>query len=272
MKNLAYTFLLACALHLPVHAGIQPGSAEVRRTDLDSQDGAPHSLTFTRHYRSQAAQDGSAGLGAGWTHNYAAVAQSNATHASVRLPAGERIEFMRNGTGQPWTGTDPSHQLSDTANGLLFVLGTDESRWQFDPAGKLQSITQRNGWRHVLMYDAGGRLASVTNAFGRSLQIARDAGGRIVTVTAPDASAVVYSYDSAGRLSSAGYMGGTTRQYHYGLSHLPGALTGVTGESGSTEASYSYDAAGRAIGSQGGSGAGAMSYTYPDAPAAGGTL
>ncbi|MBC5768345.1 DUF6531 domain-containing protein [Ramlibacter albus] len=226
-------------LPLAAFAALQPATGDVQEIETDFADSAPNGLTFTRHYRSSANVD--AGLGARWAHNWAAQVQKTDATAVVRFGDGSKLLFERiNGA---WKVTNRRDTLVDTTAGLLLTRSSDESRWQFDTAGKLVSVTARNGWRTELAYEAG-RLTRITNAFGRSVQLSYESSGRLAGASFPDGSAVAFAFDSAGRLATSRGADGSTRQYAYGNSTWPSALTGVA-QDGATRVAYRYDAHGR---------------------------
>lgn len=241
---------------------ISTATGEKKQTESDWQDASAHPLTFTRHYRSWGNLD--TALGAGWSHDFAAAAKREGLAADVRFGDGTKVLFTRPDATQPWLADNRIDTLIDTVQGLSYLRAADETRWQFDQAGKLVSITQRNGWTMQLAYGDAGRIASVTNAFGRTLQFAHDEAGRLVSVVAPDGQRVAYAYDSAGRLARVTHADGATRGYQYEDARWPFALTGITDESGVRFASFSYDSAGRAVNTNH-AGAQSWSVSYPGA-------
>jgi len=132
------------------------------------------------------------------------------------------------------------------ASGGGWVL-TDEngSTESYDASGALLSVTYRGGYSQNLNY-ANGQLASVTDSFGRTLTFSYTGNGQLQAVTTPD-GATQYAYDSLDRLVSVTHPDGTARQYQYGNTSYPNALTAVIDENGSPYASISYDPAGRAL-------------------------
>lgn len=242
----------------PVGNPIQPGSGEKQESASDWIDAAPHPLSLTRHYRSAGNVD--SGLGGHWSHNFAGSAVPGDTEAVVRLGDGSKVLFQR--IGGVWQSDNRRDSLSADAAGVLYTRASDETRYQFDAAGRLESIAQRNGWAMSLAYSAGGQLTSVTNAFGRSLQFSYS-GSRITGITTSDGT-IAYGYDAAARLASVTHPDGAARSYHYEDARWPLALTGITNEAGQRFASFSYDAAGRATGSQHAGGAQSYNISYAD--------
>jgi RHS repeat-associated protein len=245
---------------------ISTATGEKEQAEVDWQDSGVHPLSFTRHYRSFANIE-TGGLGPRWSHNYAAFASKADLEATVRFGDGRKVLFKRDNVVSAWVADNLKDSLIESAAGLTYVRASDESRWQFDPAGKLLSITQRNGWTASLAYNAANQLVSVTNAFGRALQFGYDASGRLVAVIAPDGSQITYAYDGAGRLAGATYPNATSRSYFYEDARWATALTGITNEAGVRYSSTSYDDAGRAVNTQN---AGARNYSvsYPGGSAA----
>ena len=230
----------AAACPWAANAALQAGTGDVVETEVDFVDASPHPLTFTRHYRSSA--NLSAGLGGGWSHNWAARAAKDAVSAVVRFGTGSTEVFSR----APTTGTWQSgrNKLVETAGGLLYIRESDESQWQFDIDGKLAHVTQRNGWRTTFAYNAVNQLERVTNAFGRTLTLAYEANGKLATVTFPDGTTTSYTHDANGRLASASYADGSVNAYTYAGPPYVQALTSIT-VNGSPRVTYSYDLNGR---------------------------
>ncbi|MBC5764151.1 RHS repeat-associated core domain-containing protein [Ramlibacter albus] len=233
------------------------GNGEKVQAETDFTDASPHGLDFVRHYGSQRSyQDG---LGTRWSHNWAATLVIAGDEARVVLGTGETVLFTRSASNQPWAADNQRDQLAPTANGAVLIRQHDESRWEFDASGRLQSITARNGWRYVMTRDAAGQLTRVTNAFQRSLGF-EYANGRLVRVTLPDGQVV--SITHAGELSSATGPGACTRQYHYENTGFPSALTGISDERGVRVATFTFDSAGRATGTEHAGGADKFSLAY----------
>jgi RHS repeat-associated protein len=224
---------------------IQPATGEKQQTEADWIDASPHALSLTRYYRSQ----GNAGarMGPNWSHDFAAKLVVLDV-AKLALGQGRTAMFFR--IEDRWLSENPLDQLIDLPDGgMQYTRGSDETRFRFDAASRLASITQRNGWVMSLTYNAAGFLSTVTNAFGRTLQFGYDASGSLTTVTTPDGKTIGYGYDGS-RLTLVTLPGGASRRYHYEDTRFPNALTGITDEAGQRYASFTYDGLGRAISSE----------------------
>jgi RHS repeat-associated protein len=136
----------------------------------------------------------------------------------------------------------------------------------FNANGALQSLTSRGGYTQTFTY-SNGFLSGVVDSFGRTLTFNYGANGQLQSVTTP-LGQIQYGYDVSSRLISVTYPDGKSRTYGYGNAQYPYALTTITDESGTTFASISYDAQGRASHSNlaGNAWASTVSYTNSAAP------
>ncbi|MCH7227729.1 hypothetical protein [Haloferula sp. A504] len=160
-----------------------PGEVSFRITSLSIPCPAGPPLAWTCTYRSL--KPVSSGLGDGWDFSY---------NISIEpLPAsdgaGASRLVIRDGGGR----ADVFHRQSDGSyrcdgmfreghfNGEVFTLTfADQGTWTFNAldgspeAGKISSITDRNGVALACSYDGLGQLARVSDGFGRSLQVGWD--------------------------------------------------------------------------------------------------
>lgn len=156
----------------------------------------------------------------------------------------------------PRTGT-----LTQSADGFTYTSASGRVE-RYDSAGRLISITTRDGARTQLSYE-GDLLREVRNGYGEALSFSYQSG-RISSVTSPD-GVIRYGYE-AERLIQVTYPDQSSRHYHYEDARHPNALTGLTDERGVRYASWAYDEAGRAVLSVNGSGnAGRTELAYPNA-------
>jgi len=152
-------------------------------------------------------------------------------------------------------GGDRITQATDGAGnqtGWRLITSDDEIE-TYNTAGKLLSISSRDGRTKTLSYDANNRLISVTDDVGRSLNFTYDGSSRIQAMTDPAGGLYQYAYDTVGNLTAVTYPDGKVRTYHYNEpaytsnTNLPNALTGITDENGVRFATYTYDVQGRAV-------------------------
>jgi YD repeat-containing protein len=262
---------------------------------LDHQDYAgqgPAALSLTRNYRSNrsvGARTGpaKAGLGQTWSHNHATRLQqdgsagSAGSTAKVLLASGGIRAFNWDVATSSWKPVDSVDALVANTAGLLYKRQDDDSHWQFDSAGKLLTVTQKNGWTTTYTYSSAstpidiaptaGLLIGVSNQFGRTLQFTYNASGQLTSVTAPGSQATLYGYDgtaATSRLTIASYpattgSGTVSKTYLYENAGFPQLVTGVIDETGTRLATYAYDSQGRATSSQLAQGVELYSVSYP---------
>ena len=177
------------------------------------------------------------------------------------------VDYTLTNSGSTWTLTDHN----DTVE-VYNDAGSGE--------GVLQTITLRNGYQQTMSYTAatgcagGTELCTVTDSYGRSLSLSYTSG-LLTSVSTPDSLVVSYGYTSYGALGF--YMGSvgnmltsvsyntsptTSQTYAYATtSPWPYEITSITDENGNTAASWTFDAAGRAVSSQQGTGGLDANYT-----------
>lgn len=272
---------------------IIPATGEKYYTHTDYTDTGPHPLSLSRTFRSRWSVSGSAGfaanpgLGQSWAHNHSSSLsiQTNAGASgnslvvvtSIRLTEGSgsiRLFEPVSGTNQFKDSSGPSTITATSTLGgsslpssYTLQLTDDDSTWQFDASGKLQSKTERNGWTTSYSYIAtgngAGQLGSITNAFGRSIQLSYNTAGQLESATLPDGQTVRYTFDSSSRISNVRYSDNSSKSYVYEDSRWPQSVTGIIDERGTRLATVVYDAQGRAVESGYAGGADYYKVSYP---------
>lgn len=188
---------------------ILPATGEKFRSELDYADSGSAALSFGRTYRSTWTSDASrtsAGLGKVWAHNHSDVLRatpSSSPNAVTVTSAGGYVRtFFKPAGSSSWTATNGADTLVQAGGGgWIYRRADDNSTFNFDAAGKLQTRVQRNGWAIAYAYNASGQLATISNSFGRSLLLAYNSAGQLATLGTPDGRLIGYAYDSGGRLS-----------------------------------------------------------------------
>ena len=216
------------------------------------------------------------GLGQAWAHNHAVslvFAGSPATTASILIGDGSLAGFAWDSLTSAWKPAFGTNLLTPLAGGgFRFTRADDDTKWQFDSAGRLVSITLRNGWVTTYTYsDAtaslavaprAGLLIRVTNQFGRSLGFVYNSAGHLTSVNTPDSQSISFSFDSSQRLAAVAYPGGVSKTYVYEDVNWPKSVTGIVDERGIRLATVAYDAQGRATSSGYTGGADQYSVAY----------
>ncbi len=197
---------------------------------------------------------------------------------------GRRIQFTNeldwesgSTVSSVWNTTDDSvyklSSINDPGSGMIVFLDLslpDGTKERYSLAGKLQSIEYPGGRNIELQYDQDGSLTEVTDTFGRSLLLSMHSSGRITQIKNPAGDTFRISYDALGNLQSVIYPDLTPsddadnprRIYHYDNLQFPFHLTGITDESGSRFAAWTYDSAGRAVSSEHADGSDSYSMVY----------
>ena len=207
------------------------------------------------------------------------------TQVAVQRQDGQELTFNKvNGV---WQGdSDVSDVLTETDNAsgyvlswTLFVAATRQYE-TYTPLGTLLSVSVGTHVLLTLTYTSGIQLSSsgsalpagllwqVTDAYGHSLTYDYNSQQNLTTVTEPDGGVLTYGYDSAGNLTSVTYPDGKQRQYLYDEPAYSAAgsgqskLTGIIDESNTRYTTFGYQADGRAISTQEGTGANLHTISY----------
>ncbi|MGN6276886.1 MAG: SMP-30/gluconolactonase/LRE family protein [Solirubrobacterales bacterium] len=205
-------------------------------------------LVLTRSYSAQAAAAATSPgpFGYGWTGSFT-------DHLTVE-EGGAKVTVIR-GSGQttPFTRTSGTTyaapawsqaKLSGSPEAGYTFTTTAQAAYRFSGAGRLESVTDRNGNETTLSYDEAGRLKTVTDPAGRTLTFAYNTSGQVEGATDPMGHVVKYAYEG-GNLASVTMPGEASPrwQFKYDASHR---ITQITdGRGGKT--TNEYDSAGRVI-------------------------
>jgi YD repeat-containing protein len=118
---------------------------------------------------------------------------------------------------------------------------------QFNSAGKLLSLTDRNVNTTTLTYGGNGFLSSVTDPFGRMLTVTANANGLVTSISDTMGTVGTYAYGGNSELLSVTYTDNSGFNFSYdGNFHL----TTATDALGNIVESHSYDGQGRALTSE----------------------
>jgi YD repeat-containing protein len=270
---------------------ILPATGEKVLSQPDINGQGADALSLARHYRSSwAGVSGrdlavNPGLSQAWSHSHAVsikwegVAGTANSVARVIFGDGSVRAFAWDVGSSSWSAGNSADSLTANTAGLLYKRQDDDSQWQFDTAGKLLTVTQRNGWTTTYTYSTTstpaniapvpGLLLAVSNQFGRTLSFAYNVNIQLISVAASDGQLTSYTYDGttdASRLIGVTYpglTGGTvSKTYLYENITFPQLLTGINDELGARLATYAYDAQGRGISTQHAGGADLHTVSY----------
>jgi RHS repeat-associated protein len=249
---------------------VPSGNLAYYKTDYRTAGQNP--LTFTRYYNSRGVFTGL--LGANWRSSYDRFLYlfSSTTVEAQRadgqlllfnLVSGiwtpdSDVDYKLTNSGTTWTLTDPDDTVetyTTTTGG--YAAGT---------YAQLNTIVDRNGYTKTITYDVWGFIVTVTDSYNRTLTYGYEDGGLLNTITTPDNTVITFGYSSSynnptgvPNLTSVSYSTSPaqTITYVYANPTLTHMLTGVTDENNSTFLTWTYDAYGRALTSQVGTGSNA---------------
>jgi RHS repeat-associated protein len=196
-------------------------------------------LDLTRTYNAQAAAAGSSGaFGAGWSNSFSDHLVVEKGKAVLYQANGSTVSFTE-GKGESFTPPSWSQDsMSGSAVSGYSVVLANQIKYQFEgSAGKLQSVTDRNGNQTKLAYNKGGQVETITDPAGRKITLAYNGEGLIESAKDPLGHTVKYTYE-AGNLKSVTEPGEAKprRQYGYDGSHQMTSST--DGREGKTTTEY----------------------------------
>lgn len=258
---------------------INAGTGNKFQKEVDVVDGKL--LGFTRYYNSHRSGPGDS-TAAHWTHTFSrSVSAVASSGAFVYRPDGKSY-FFANVSGN-WvpdpdvTGRLESVVASDgSLTGWTYQAKDGREIEHYDARGLLVSIDYATGDRVTLEYNNGRvegnandvLLTRVSAQDGRMLQLQYDSNRRLQKLVDAAGSEYVYTYNVDGLLSSVTYPDTHSKLYLYNeAAHMSGssfawALTGIVDEAGQRFATYTYDAAGRAISTEHAGGANKYAVAY----------
>lgn len=209
-------------------------------------------LQISRTYNSQDASTNGP-FGYGWRFNYGMSLSCSGTTATLTQENGSQVAFATTGScsSGTWTAAAPRvlATLVHNTGGTWTLTRQSNYTYDFDSAGDLTTITDRNGYVTTLAYSSG-KLSSITDPDGRSLSLGWT-GSNITSVTDANISpsrTVNYSYDSAGELEDVTDMNGGVTHFSYDSSHRLLVMKNPTCQalgSGCPGVQNHYDSAGR---------------------------
>jgi RHS repeat-associated protein len=192
-----------------------------KQTDLEI-GGRGVGLDLTRTYSAQAAAAGLHGIfGYGWTNSFgnALGSKEGGARETLRDASGRTTTFIRSGTF--WRGPEWSKDtLTGSAEAGFTLTLPDQTKEKFSAAGRLESVTDRNGNETTLAYNGSGELEAITDPTGRSITLTYNSEGLVETAKDPMGHEVRYAYESK-QLKSVTLPGEASPnwQFKYDASH-----------------------------------------------------
>ena len=181
-------------------------------------------------------------MGYGWQHNYHIKVEEEIDHVLVTYGDGavSRFEITETGYLAPVGNYDT---LSKEADGTFRLLKKDQTRYVFDPLGRIVSINDRNGHGLVFNY-LGTNLSTIRDTGGRTLLAFTYTDSRLTQITDVISRTATYTYDEFDNLASVTDMDGGVTTFTYDTNHR---LLSITDANLHTFLTNQYDSEGRVI-------------------------
>ncbi len=215
-------------------------------TDL-AVPGRGLAFIFSRSYNSADSYNGP--LGIGWTHSFNIVLTVNPdSSVSIKEADGGVVAFSPStgGTYSPVT-VGIFETLLKNADGSFSLTEKKQTSFNFSPAGRLISVTDRNNNTQTLTYDNLGRLTTVTDTALRAFTLTYNSSNLLAYITDPLGRTVQYEYDGLNHLTSVQDPMGSTTTYSYDPFNR---LVSATDPRGNVYLQNTYDALGRVVAQQ----------------------
>ncbi len=237
---------------------VATGTMYHEMTDLVIRGPLP--IEFTRRYDSQSSFSGP--LGFGWHHSFMVRLEDPGNNQRVFVDGqGRRIYFAKNTQGT-WEENRIDHLvLTQPGTPAFRVTDRHQTKYEFDGAGVLTRIADRNNNQLTFGY-TGGNLTSITDTFGRTVTLAY-LGNRIDTITAGTRT-VSYTY-TGDNLTRVDLPDGSFFTYAYTDPGDPHNLSTVRDALNHVVEDHAYDGSDRVthFESEGGVGEVTVSYDSP---------
>jgi len=213
-------------------------------------------FSFERSYNSRDDRNGP--LGYNWTHNWNIHLDAATDKVVVRWGDGRTQSWAPDGAGGFITQLGTFDTLVDDGSGGYTLKLRSKREYRFDSAGRLVSVSNRNGNRIQLAYEGGG-LSQIIDSAGRTIIFSHDSNGRIMQITDPIGRTTRFGYDANGDLVSATDTNGNITRYSYDDSHQ---ILTIVDPLGNILVSNTYDAQKRVVTYQTDAKGGKTTYQY----------
>lgn len=125
----------------------------------------------------------------------------------VQSPGGRTWAYQRDEAGRPLRAVDPVGGATEwrrDAEGRVVEVrwGSESTRLERDPAGRLSAVVGPTGARARLVRDAAGQVEAVIDPAGAKIGLSWDGAGHLIGLTAPDGGEWGIGRDSLGRLDA----------------------------------------------------------------------
>jgi len=215
-------------------------------------------FSFERNYNSRDQKNGP--LGYNWTHNWnTSLAVESSGNITIRWGDGSTQTWSPDGSGGFIPQSGVFDTLIDDGGGVYTLQMKNRMHYQFNAAGQLTAVIDKNGNTISLSY-IGGQLDAIVDTAGRSVNFTYD-NGHITVITDPIARTVQFAYDANGDLITATDPNGNETTYHYDDNHQ---IVSIVDPRGNNIVSNSYDAARRVVTYQTDAKGGVTTFDYEE--------
>ena len=208
-------------------------------------------LDLTRTYNSKMQRAGL--FGYGWSSFLdESIKTYNTKFLRLNLADGRAVYLARTNTTAPFvpvTSSDFHGQIVQNVDNTYTLTLKDGEVHQFDAAGKLVSLTDRNNNAITLSY-TNGVPTTITDATGRTVTLTYDGSGSIQSLSDSTGTIATYTHWFWGILNGVTYADGS--QFNFATTFIGNTvlLASVTDALGNVLESHTYDSQGRALTSE----------------------
>ncbi len=196
--------------------GCQTGNYSQTQTDF-SIGGRGVGLDLSRTYNAQAAVAGEKGIfGYGWSSSFSDHIVSEPANHTARLVQddGSTITFVQ-GSGEAFTAPEWTQETLSGSSSTGYTLTLEnQTVYKFSGAGRLESLTDRNGNATTLAYNGSGNLETITDPAGRKIRLVYNSEGLVESAEDPMKHVVKYTYES-GNLATVTQPGEVTLRWGF---------------------------------------------------------
>jgi RHS repeat-associated protein len=203
-------------------------------------------LDLTRTYSAQAAATAaSPGIfGYGWSNSFGDHLVVEGETATLVAANGNTVPFTKSGESSFKAPAWSQSTLSGNAEAGYTLTLPEQTNYTFSGAGKLESVTDRNGNKTTLAYTEAGKLKTIGDPVSRKITLTYNEAGLVESAEDPMGHLVEYSYEGED-LSSVTEAGEAEPrwQFEYDGSHRIKKVTNGLGG----ETTNEYDGSSRVI-------------------------
>jgi RHS repeat-associated protein len=200
------------------------------------------SISLERTYNSNSRLTASS-LGYGWIHSYDM--RAGGWGEVIVINEDGRLDRFTPGPDNEYIPpASVSNKLVRNPDWTFTLEKKDQTKYNFNTFGRLDTIVDKNGNTISFGYDTDGNLTVITDTVGRTITLTYDADNRITQITDPAGRTITYGYDANGDLTTVTDARGKTTTYAYDSDHR---LVSITDPYGHVLITNVYNSDGRVV-------------------------